>query len=279
MLAKLIAYAETRDEALDKLDRALDETSIFGITTNLKFLKRLIALPATRSATFYTRLIDEQMKELLDKGTDTDTEALALGAYYWMIRQRQPAVNGPWQSLATTGWQMSAGGEGLSPIPILHLETDKASAGIRFAPLKPDDTMIVGINDEQLPVKLIPISDERFTAIIGGRREVVRIYQADQTIFVHDHRGVHTLKAIPYLSYISASVATSGELRAPMMGMILKVNVSVGDKVKAGDVAAILESMKMELSLEAPRAGKVAKVLVHPGKMVELGATLLELEV
>ena len=118
MLAKLIAYAETRDEALDKLDRALDETSIFGITTNLKFLKRLIALPATRSATFYTRLIDEQMKELLDKGTDTDTEALALGAYYWMIRQRQPAVNGPWQSLATTGWQMSAGGEGLSPIPI-----------------------------------------------------------------------------------------------------------------------------------------------------------------
>ncbi len=278
MLAKLIAYAETRDEALDKLDRALDETSIFGITTNLKFLKRLIALPATRSATFYTRLIDEQMKELLDKGTDTDTEALALGAYYWMIRQRQPAVNGPWQSLATTGWQMSAGGEGLSPIPILHLETDKASAGIRFAPLKPDDTMIVGINDEQLPVKLIPISDERFTAIIGGRREVVRIYQADQTIFVHDHRGVHTLKAIPYLSYISASVATSGELRAPMMGMILKVNVSVGDKVKAGDVAAILESMKMELRIVSEVDGVVRAVDCRPGETVERNAVVVVVE-
>ena len=62
-------------------------------------------------------------------------------------------------------------------------------------------------------------------------------------------RGVHTLSAIPYLSYISAVAETSGELRAPMMGMILKVNVAVGDRIKAGEVAAILESMKMELRI------------------------------
>ena len=68
MLAKLIAWAETRDEALDRLGRALDETSIFGITTNQAFLKRLIDLPATRSATFHTRLIDEQIDQLVGQG-------------------------------------------------------------------------------------------------------------------------------------------------------------------------------------------------------------------
>ncbi len=222
MLAKLIAHAETRDAALDKLGRALDETSIFGITTNQAFLKRLIGLPATRDATFHTRLIDEQIDQLVDKAKGADAEALALGACFWMIRQRPPAADSPWQSREMTGWQMAAGGDGLSPIPILHLETAGASAEIRFAPRQADGAMLVGINDDKRLVRLIPLENDSFTAIIGARRETVRIYQHDQTVFVHDLRGVHTLTAIPYLTYIGAAAETSRELRAPMMGMILE---------------------------------------------------------
>ena len=177
-----------------------------------------------------------------------------------------------------TGWHMSAGGDGLSPIPILHLETEGASAEIRFAPLKADGTMIVGVNDEQLAVKLISLEDDSFTAIVGARREMVRIYQEDQTIFVHDRRGVHTLTAIPYLTYISAVAETSGELRAPMMGMILKVNVAVGDKVKAGDVAAILESMKMELRISSETDGVVTAVNCRAGETVERNAVVVVVE-
>ena len=278
MLAKLITHAETRDEALDKLDRALDETSIFGITTNQEFLKRLIALPATRSATFYTRLIDEQIDQLVDKAKDLDTEALALGAYFWMVRQRQPAANGPWQSRDMTGWHMAAGGDGLSPIPILHLEAEGASAEIRFAPLQADGTMIVGVNDDKLPVKLVPLNDDSFTAIVGARRETVRIYQESQTIFVHDRRGVHTLTAIPYLTYISAVAETSGELRAPMMGMILKVNVAVGDQVKTGDIVAVMESMKMELRIVCQTDGVIAAVNCRAGETVERNAVVVVVE-
>ncbi|ERF86575.1 ATP-grasp domain-containing protein [Bradyrhizobium viridifuturi] len=278
MLAKLIAHAETRNEALDKLERALDATSIFGITTNQGFLKRLLGLPATRSATFYTRLIDEQIDQLVDKAKNLDAGALALGAYFWMIRQRQPLARGPWQSREMTGWHMAAGGDGLSPIPILHLETAGASAEIRFAPLKADGSMIVGVNDEKLPVRLIPLKDDCFTAIVGARRETVRIYQENQTIFVHHRRGVHTLTAIPYLTYISAVAETSGELRAPMMGMILKVNVAVGDTIKAGDVAAVLESMKMELRINCETDGVVTAVNCRPGETVERNAVVVVVE-
>lgn len=278
MLAKLIAHAETRDEALDKLERALDETSIFGITTNQGFLRRLLGLPATRSATFYTRLIDEQIDQLVETATDLDTEALALGAYFWMIRQRQPAASGPWQSREMTGWHMAAGGDELSPIPILHLETAGASAEIRFAPLKADGSMIVGIDDEKLPVRLISLKDDSFTAIVGTRRETVRIYQESQTIFVHDRRGVHTLTAIPYLTYISAVAETSGELRAPMMGMILKANVAVGDKVKAGDIVAVMESMKMELRIACQTDGIITAVNCRAGETVERNAVVVVVE-
>jgi 3-methylcrotonyl-CoA carboxylase alpha subunit len=278
MLAKLIAHAETRDEALDVLGRALDETSIFGITTNQTFLKRLIGLPATRDATFHTRLIDEQIDELVDKARGPDSEALALGACFWMIGQRPPAATDPWQSRDMTGWQMTDGGDGLSPIPILHLEAAGASAEIRFAPRRADGAMMVGVNDDKRLVRLIPLGDESFTASVGTRRETVRIYQHDQTVFVHDLRGVHTLTAIPYLTYISATAETSGELRAPMTGMLLKVNVAVGDRVKVGDVAAILESMKMELRISSETDGVVTAVNCRAGETVERNAVVVIVE-
>jgi 3-methylcrotonyl-CoA carboxylase alpha subunit len=278
MLAKLITHADTRDEALDRLKQALDDTSIFGITTNQGFLERLIDLPATRNATFYTRLIDDQIDHLVDKTRQPDTEALAIGAYFWITRQRQPVAASPWQSRDMTGWHMAAGGEGLSPIPILHLEESGASAEIRFAPLQADGSMIVSVNDDKLKVALVPLADDRFTAIVGARRETLRIHQEAQTIFVHDRRGTHALTAVPYLTYISAVAETSGELRAPMMGMILKVNVAVGDRVKAGDVAAVLESMKMELRVSSEIDGVVTAVHCRAGETVERNAVIVIVE-
>jgi 3-methylcrotonyl-CoA carboxylase alpha subunit len=281
MLAKLITHAETRNEALDKLSGALDETSIFGITTNQGFLARLIALPETRNATFHTRLIDDQVHQLVDK-KGPGTEALALGAYFWMMRQRPPAANvpshSPWQSRETTAWQMSAGNDGLSPIPLLHLEAAGASAEIRFAPRQADGSMNIRVNDDKVSVSLVASGDDSFTAVVGDLRETVRIRQHDQTLFVHDRRGVHTLTAIPYLTYISAAAEASGELRAPMMGMIRKVAVAVGDRVKAGDVAAILESMKMELRISSQIDGVVTAVNCHAGDMVERNAVVVVVE-
>jgi 3-methylcrotonyl-CoA carboxylase alpha subunit len=282
MLAKLITHAETRDKALDKLSRALDQTSIFGITTNQSFLARLIELPETRNATFHTRLIDEQIDQLAGKTMGPGVEALALGAYFWMMRQRPPATGNPsqnpWLSRETTAWQMSAGDDGLSPIPILHLESAGASAEIRFAPRQADGSMIIRVNDDKLSVSLVAAEGDSVTAVVGGRREAVRIRRHDQTLFVHDRRGVHTLTAIPYLTYISAAAETSGELRAPMMGMIRKVNVAVGDRVKVGDVAAILESMKMELRISSQIDGVVSAVNCRAGETVERNTVVVIVE-
>lgn len=173
---------------------------------------------------------------------------------------------------------MAAGNDGLSPIPILHLEAAGTSAEIRFAPRQADGTMMVGINDDKLLVRLIPLENDSFTAIVGVRRETVRIYQHDQTVFVHDLRGLHTFTAIPYLTYISAAAETSGELRAPMMGMILKVNVAIGDRIKAGDVAAILESMKMELRISSETDGVVTAVNCRAGETIERNAVAVVVE-
>jgi 3-methylcrotonyl-CoA carboxylase alpha subunit len=269
MLAKLITHDATRAHALDRLDKALAATAIFGLTTNLDFLRRLIALPATRDATFYTRLIDDHIGELADAGGDVAAEVLAVGACFWLLQQRPLASQNPWKARGMTGWQMNSGGDGLSPIPILHLESRSASAEIRFGSLQTDGTMLVGVGDRRIGVKLLPQRDNLNTAIVDGRHQAVRLQQRDQDIFVSWRDRTHTMAAIPYLSYVSASAQTSAELRAPMTGSVLKVNVAAGDAVKAGDVVIVMESMKMELRIASEIDGVVASVRCKAGETVD----------
>jgi 3-methylcrotonyl-CoA carboxylase alpha subunit len=256
----------------------VDAASIFGVTTNQAFLSNLLGWPETRKATFHTRSIDEHIAQLTATSSEADREALALGACFWMIRQRAAAARDPWQSRDLTGWHMATGDAGLSPIPELHLTTAGHSVTIRFAPVQADAAMTIGVNDDHVTVRLDPIGDDRFTAVVGSRREVVRIYQEQSAIFVHDGRGVHAMQALPYLSYISAAAETSGDLRAPMTGMILKVNVAVGDRVKTGDVAAVLESMKMELRIASEVDGVVTMVNCRAGETVERNAVVVVIE-
>lgn len=72
--------------------------------------------------------------------------------------------------------------------------------------------------------------------------------------------------------------ASHDEVRAPMTGKVVKIAVAVGSPVKAGDVVAIMEAMKMEYRLAAPHAGTVDGVFCKVGELVDLGKTLASIE-
>jgi 3-methylcrotonyl-CoA carboxylase alpha subunit len=135
--------------------------------------------------------------------------------------------------------------------------------------------MRVGVNGERVNVQLSPTGESGvFLAITDARRETLRLHQDGDMLYLHDRRGAHSLKVVPYLSYISTAAQASGELKAPMMGLILKVNVAPGDRVEAGAVVAILESMKMEMRIVADCAGAVASVSCQAGQTVERNAVV-----
>jgi 3-methylcrotonyl-CoA carboxylase alpha subunit len=277
MLAKLIARGKTRETALDRLDAALGETSIFGVTTNQDFLRRLIALPETRTAEFHTRLIDDRLDELVATSAPP-AEAFALAACHWLTGRRKAASGDLWHWRAMTGWHLGCGGESLSPIPILHLETRGSTAEIRFAPQRTDGTMLIAVDEQHVAVGLERLGDEEHLAILSGRQEVVRLREDEERLYVQGFCGTHAFRAIPYLTYMSAAAESSGELRAPMMGMITKVNVAAGAAVKAGDVVAVMESMKMELRIATKMDGLVTTVNFKAGDMVERNAVVAVVE-
>ena len=105
---------------------------------------------------------------------------------------------------------------------------------------------------------------------------------ASGAVVVRDRNRIWvSVDGVPACFEIPTGAAARGaadEIRSPMTGTLVAVNVKAGDVVKPGQVLAVVAAMKMEFRLEAPREAKVAQVLQGPGAKVELGAVLIRLE-
>ncbi len=121
-----------------------------------------------------------------------------------------------------------------------------------------------------------------YSLIVDGRSHESYIYQGDDNwqvlmrgrlypVTVEDEREQRLRAAA------GGRVAETGEfhLRAPMPGLVVAIPVTEGQAVKRGEVILILESMKMQNELKAPRDGKIGRIRVRPGESVEQKQTLL----
>jgi biotin carboxyl carrier protein len=115
-------------------------------------------------------------------------------------------------------------------------------------------------DNKRLEVYLSMLSKGIYEAFAEGRRLVARVDAGQR-------RRPNCL----------AADTKTGDLRAPMPGLIVEVLAQPGDQVESGQVVMIEESMKMQMQLRAPFAGRVEKVAVKPGSQVEKGALLVKL--
>jgi acetyl/propionyl-CoA carboxylase alpha subunit len=135
----------------------------------------------------------------------------------------------------------------------------------------------VSINGAECDVSIEPSADGAALLTFSGRRIVIRAARSRDTLTVAIGPSSFTFAEVEARSSSRHGASATPEMTAPMPGKVLKILVSEGDTVAAGDPLIVLEAMKMETTLFAEGAAVIRKIGVSAGQMVDHGAVLLEL--
>jgi acetyl-CoA/propionyl-CoA carboxylase, biotin carboxylase, biotin carboxyl carrier protein len=238
MLAKVIAHGPDRATALRRLDRALARFDVVGVTTNAAFTRALLQRDDVRAGEQDTGLLERVLAELAGPPPDDLAAAAVLAA------AGAATPHGPWRR------RLAGHGE----------------AQVR------DGRVVVG--DRAWDGAAIrPGADGAVRVTLDGVERRYAVHVTDDAISVA--RDGHHLELRTERASRDGQGSLVDSLEAPMPGTVLLVHVADGDRVEAGEVLMVLESMKMELEITAPHDGTVADLSLRPGDRVALKQLLL----
>ncbi|EFM58009.1 biotin carboxylase [Brucella inopinata BO1] len=264
MIAKIITHGAMRDEALNRLDAALNKTRIAGLVTNRQFLSALCNLEAFRTGDVDTGLIGRETAALFTDAQPSDI-AFALAALGALDLLDAPEKSDPWSGLR--GFRLW--GEASRSVLIEH------HGKRRTVSFTARGDRHFGFAFGTMDIRKHKNGLVRFA--IDGRvseASVLRIGH-DVTVQIEGHDAIfHHVQA----TGAEEDASSESRILSPMPGLVRLICVVEGASVAKGDPLVTMEAMKMELSLTAPRDGKVASVTVAAGDQVNEGALLVELE-
>ncbi|PBD26150.1 3-methylcrotonyl-CoA carboxylase [Pseudomonas aeruginosa] len=260
MLAKLIAYGATRDEARQRLLAMLAETSVGGLRTNLAFLRRILGHPAFAAAELDTGFIARHQDDLLPAPQALPEHFWQAAAEAWLQSEpghrRDDDPHSPWSR--NDGWRSALAREADL---MLRCRDERRCVRLRHA--SPSQYRLDG--------------DDLVSRVDGVTRRSAALRRGRQ-LFLEWEGELLAIEAVDPIAEAEAAHAHQGGLSAPMNGSIVRVLVEPGQTVEAGTALVVLEAMKMEHSIRAPHAGVVKALYCSEGELVEEGTPLVELD-
>ncbi len=263
MLAKTVAHAADRPAALRALDRALAGTAVLGVTTNVEFLRFLLADPDVVAGRLDTGLLDRRTTDFapLQPGDD---ELIAAAAYKWVRSWPVPEGN-LWE--VPSGWRIGQHGPTVARLHAgartdhVYL-TGRPQAATAVVEDGEARTLTVSLDGDRLVVTLDGLRTDYLVAATDGQ---IWLARAGLTAMVDEVREAPVRPDDEHTG--------DAELVSPMPGSVVAVGVEDGTDVDAGAVVVAVEAMKMEHALTAPVAG-VVELLVAVGDQVKVGQPL-----
>lgn len=285
MLAKLIVWGETRARALQRMERALAQTQLMGLSSNLNVLQQLIQDPQVRTGEFYTRFIEDRRDRFeTDLNEEQAVEAAIISRLVaWQQSQiaHLPGIPRKWSNTrrAPESFTVHCGPHEISlhytPLP----PTQKAPEIQRFSFVYQERNIPVRLfhsHSEQPDLLRVEIDGLCRNYTVAGALE--RWENENVSLWVHaahwGNQNVQLQARFPQ----AEQAEKHGGYRAAMPAKILEVLVSEGQHVESGAPLLILESMKMETRLNAAEAGTVSELYVEAGQTVERDTILLRLD-
>ncbi|MEV4112846.1 biotin carboxylase N-terminal domain-containing protein [Nonomuraea sp. NPDC049695] len=264
MLSKVVAWAPDRESALRTLDRGLARTAVLGVITNIPFLRALAGHLAVRAGELDTGLVERVLPELVPS-VEVPGEVLAAAA---LAFHAMPQGDDPWE--VTDGWRI-----GEPAWTTWRLESRDGVHAVQVRGL-PGESAEIRMNDEVVPARLRRGGAD-LTVTIGGRTDrYLHARHADTLWLGRDGEAWALTRHLIGDPGDRPGAADMGDgvVRSPMPGTVLVVKAQAGERVSEGQPLVIVEAMKMEHTVTAPRDGVVSEVPVQAGQPVDMDAVL-----
>ena len=276
MVAKLIVHGRTRAEALARMDAALAQTHIVGLSTNVQFLRHVVASDSFAQARLDTALIPRESATLFEQEkVGLAWAGAALVADTLRLESAAAEAAGGWKDpwAARDSWQSHA-----APVRNFALEFAGAPYSATLRPTRGGAAQLDcgGVN---AALNFTVQANGSLDIAWGYERQRLQVYRQGETAHVFMAHGATQIVAVDALAHAAVAQADTGRLTAPMPGKLLSFAVKAGDVVRRGQPLAVMDAMKMEHTIIAPADGRVEELLYAPGDQVAEGAELLRLAV
>jgi 3-methylcrotonyl-CoA carboxylase alpha subunit len=282
MIAKLIAWDRDRPSALRRLRAALGEYQIAGITTNLSFLSAVIALPDFADAdrdpgSLDTGLIERNRAALFPAPVPVPDETLAIAVLSEFLRMDREAAevaarsgdpHSPWH--LRHGWRLNEDNHHA----FVFLDAGKRTpvvahyrGGGYLLELPGDASMRASARHGDDGAIDVELEGKRSRATVARRPGALTVFAGERSYVLEFEKPAATEEEDP-----------SGRLVSPLPGSVIQVLVGSGETVAKGQALMIIEAMKMEHTISAPKRGTVRQIYFSKGEQVAEGAQLIEFE-
>ena len=282
LIAKLIVHGDDRAQALGRLRRALAETVLIGVRTNLGFLAAIARRPAFAAGGCATDFVERHRAALKAPAPGDEVFAIACLAVLMWRRDRAAAASAasgdphsPWHR--ADGWRLD--GAAAEPFTFRLGQAQRlvvATATASGYRLRLGDRDIAGratMRGGRFEVALDGEPLAGNVAVDVAAHVVAGAVGVTVTVVLD---GVaHDLEVVDPLATAALHEAASDDVRAPMPGRVTAILAKPGAHVDLGAPLVIVEAMKMEHTVRAPAAGRVGRILHRPGEQVEEGVELL----
>ncbi|MHA6204150.1 acetyl/propionyl/methylcrotonyl-CoA carboxylase subunit alpha [Dyella soli] len=276
MIAKLIVWDENRAQALQRLRDALMACEIVGPKSNIGFLERLARHPVVVAGRIDTGYLDRHLGEFLAGDAAPADSVLFAAASAALLHDECAAMvqarhgadpSSPWSR--ADAWRIGHAGKRIVALS-LHGQRHEIDA------YGHDGDYRLCHGESRVDVHGARHDGETLSARFGG--EALRMpVRADATrVTVHDAAGHrHAFERAAAFAWQSKESGGGNQVQAPMPGRIVLVKAGAGDTVEEGQELLVMEAMKMELALKAPRAGTIESMGAAQGDFVEADAVLV----
>ena len=273
MIAKVIGYSDTRERAIIQTKEAIDHIDFYGLKSNSGFLFRCLSNKEFKQATlstsnYSTSFIADNLSDLIGQDLGLEDKAIAIAAVDLLHFHKNKSKH---LFGETSGWRPN-----LPTRQLFMFERNNEPVEVRILD---EHDLFVKVKVGNSPEIYVHLEEPSKT--LTNNEALSYYHEWGYSIFsdkIALHRNTETYHVNLFNPSSSLETAGGNALTAPMPGKIIAVNAKAGDVVRAGDPLIIMEAMKMEMTLEAPRDGVVAEVSAAVDALVTDGEMLLSLE-